>query len=227
MLWRDKHLTHFIVYLASCSSFSEWVNACDIYFNCCELASGSGTHVRGMFEEMPSTLAHEVWWAALFLTANRDSLKCKCGQERDDGHPTRMHILTFKWQTLWQRSLACWQWHHMTSNHPSVSNIPLISCLLSWRLKCCSAYIGGLVGTRVENNNEEITRPVKVPPLLGQVTYCSEAHIFFVPQTSTWHNLINARINIYRKWQHLNGTLKCILSAYYTCLISICCYTLK
>lgn len=67
MLWRDKQLTHFIVYLASCSSFSDQVNACDIYFNCCELASGSGTHVRGTFEEMPSTLAHEVWWAAFFF----------------------------------------------------------------------------------------------------------------------------------------------------------------
>ncbi len=109
-----------------------------------------------------------------FLTANRDSLKCKCGQERDDGHPTRMHILTFKWQTLWQRSLACWQWHHMTSNHPSVSNIPLISCLLSWRLKCRAAYIGGLVCAWVGNNNEEITRPVKVPPLLGQVWHIIE-----------------------------------------------------
>lgn len=66
MLWRDKHLTHFIVYLASCSSVSDRVNACDVCFNCCELASGWGTHVRGTFEEMPSTLAHEVWWAAFF-----------------------------------------------------------------------------------------------------------------------------------------------------------------
>ncbi len=52
-LRRDKHLTHFIVYLASGSSISDRVSACDIGFNCCELASGWGTHVRGPFEEMP------------------------------------------------------------------------------------------------------------------------------------------------------------------------------
>lgn len=138
----------------------------------------------------------------LFLTANRDSLKCKCGQEKDDGHPTRMHILTFKWQTLWQRSLACWQWHHMTSNHPSVSNIPLISCLLSWRLKCHAAYIGGFVGTQVGNNNEEITRPVKVPPLLGKVWRIVPIPTFFLFPEQALDNLINPRINIYRKWRH-------------------------
>lgn len=119
----------------------------------------------------------------LFFWQRTGTLKCKCGQERDDGHPTRMHILTFKWQTLWQRSLACWQWHHMTSNHPSVSNIPLISCLLSWRLKCRAAYIGGLVGAWV-GNNEEITRPVKAPPLLGQVWHIvevlAEVEVFFI-----------------------------------------------
>lgn len=76
-LRRDKHLTHFIVYLASCSSISDRVSACDICFNCCELASGWGTHVWGPFEEMPSTVVHEVWQAFFFfLTANRDSLKC-------------------------------------------------------------------------------------------------------------------------------------------------------